>query len=95
MSDIAPLSSNIAGRVTSSSPAAIEEQTTRSESRVSRGSDRVELSELARRLASSPQDIRADKVKAARERIDAGTLDTPQNLNAAIDSMLDDLQLGL
>ena len=93
MTDIAPLSTGVAGRVSEASSAVLEPVAQTGVGRVERGSDRVDLSELARRLASVPQDIRADKVQAAREKIDAGVMDTPQNLEAALGAMIDDLEL--
>jgi len=62
----------------------------------SEGADRVQISPVARYLDlynSLPQ-VRADKVDAAREAIEAGTLDTEQKLSVALDRLLDDLLSG-
>ena len=54
-----------------------------------RGSDQVELSRTAQllsKLAELP-DVRQDLVDRVRAEIDAGTYETPEKLDAAIDAM--------
>lgn len=54
--------------------------------------DKVELSSTAVHLdALKRNDIRADKVADIRAQIEAGTYETPDKLDAAIDKLLDDL----
>lgn len=55
--------------------------------------DSVEISDAARlseALARVP-DVRTDKVARAREMIANGTLDTPENMDVAINRMMEDL----
>ncbi len=59
---------------------------------VSQG-DTVEISDAARlreAMARLP-DIRADKVASAKEKIANGTLDTPENMDIALNRMMEDL----
>lgn len=54
-----------------------------------RGSDQVELSRTAQllsKLAELP-DVRQDLVDRVRAEIDAGTYETPEKIDAAIDAM--------
>jgi anti-sigma28 factor (negative regulator of flagellin synthesis) len=59
----------------------------------SRGSDRVEVSEVARWLEEMNRlpAIREDKVAAARAAIANGTLDTDERLATAVSRMIDDI----
>lgn len=62
-------------------------------SRVARGEDRVELSDEARylqKLIEVPP-VREDLVARVRAQIEAGTYDTPDRMNQALDALLDDL----
>ena len=56
------------------------------------GEDTVEISDVARYLSEIKKlpDVREDKVAAAREGIANGTLDTPANLDSALNSFLDE-----
>ena len=54
--------------------------------------DKLELSGNSNLLQTLQQNnIRADKVAQVRAQIDAGTYETDQKLNAAVDKLLDDL----
>lgn len=54
--------------------------------------DKVELSTQAVYLDSlKKNDIRADKVADIRAQIEAGTYETPDKLDSAIDKLLDDV----
>jgi anti-sigma28 factor (negative regulator of flagellin synthesis) len=54
--------------------------------------DRVELSGVSHLLATlKANDIRADKVQSVRAAIDAGTYETSDKMDAAIDKLLNDL----
>lgn len=64
---------------------------------VQRGEDRVELSDASRLLAKllGLPEIRQDLVDQVRAQIEAGTYDTPEKMDQAIESMLDDIEEGL
>lgn len=54
--------------------------------------DKVELSGVSHLLeALKRNDIRVEKVAAIRQQIEAGTYETEDKLDAAIDKLLDDL----
>ena len=54
--------------------------------------DRVELSGVSHLLAAlRANDVRADKVQSVRAAIEAGTYETSEKLDAAIDKLLNDL----
>lgn len=58
-----------------------------------RGDDRVELSQKAQllnRLAELP-DVRHDLVARVRAEIEAGTYETPEKIDKAIDGLIEDL----
>lgn len=59
----------------------------------SRGQDRVELSSRAQLLAQLREvpDVRQDLVDEVRAEIAAGTYETDEKLDAAIESLFDDL----
>ena len=59
----------------------------------SRQNDRVELSNQARLLSKIKElpDIREGLVNDVRAEIAAGTYETPERLDAAIDALVDDL----
>ncbi len=56
--------------------------------------DRVEISDVARLqdAISRLPDIRAEKVANAKAMIANGTLDTPGNMDAAMNALINDLQ---
>ncbi len=64
-----------------------------SNSHVNDDLDRVEISDLARMMGKIGQlpDIRHDKVAQVRAQIDAGTYDSPQKLDIAVDRLISDL----
>ena len=65
----------------------------RSPHRATDNADRLDISEsgrIAARLSEIP-DIRADKVAAARAAIAAGTYETEQRLEGAVDALLDEM----
>ncbi|MGB2820563.1 MAG: flagellar biosynthesis anti-sigma factor FlgM [Phycisphaerae bacterium] len=56
-------------------------------------SDVVEISaaaELAAKIQEIP-DVRADLVARVKQEIEAGTYETPERIEAAVDKLLDDL----
>lgn len=58
-------------------------------------SDTVELSGVNHFLSLlKSNDVRADKVAAVKAAIEAGTYETPDKLDAAVDRLLDELNAG-
>ena len=91
MSDISPvgrLEGLILERVGKVSRVATQKQDT-----PSRGRDNVELSDHALFLSRTRDlpDVRQDLVDHVKAQIEAGTYDTPDRLDAAIDNLLEDL----
>lgn len=60
-----------------------------------RPSDRVELSDRARYLAQLQQvpPVRQSLIDEVRAQIEAGTYDTPERLDAALDGLIEDADL--
>lgn len=60
-----------------------------------RPSDRVELSDRARYLAKLQQvpAVRQGLIDQVRAQIEAGTYDTPERFDAAVDGLIDDADL--
>ncbi|NLX06814.1 MAG: flagellar biosynthesis anti-sigma factor FlgM [Phycisphaerae bacterium] len=60
------------------------------------GEDQVEISELAlwRSKIDSLPETRAEKVAAVRQEIAAGTYETEQKWDAALDSLIEELNNG-
>lgn len=60
---------------------------------VRRGEDRVEISATVARLLEKLRagDIRTEKVESIRSQIEAGTYETDDKIDGAIDKLLDDL----
>ena len=58
-----------------------------------RGPDQVELSPRAQLLSKIAQlpEVRQDLVDRVRSEIDSGTYDTPEKVDALMDSLLEDL----
>jgi anti-sigma28 factor (negative regulator of flagellin synthesis) len=57
-----------------------------------RASDRVELSGMGAMLkALKSNDIRADKVASIKEQIEAGTYESEDKIDVAVERLLDDL----
>ena len=54
--------------------------------------DRLEVSGMSHLLKTlKTNDVRMDKIAAIKSQIEAGTYETEQKLNAAVDRLLDDL----
>ncbi len=64
---------------------------------VKRGEDQVELSEASRLLArlKGLPEIRQDLVDQVRAQIEAGTYESDDKLDQAIEGLLDDIESGL
>ncbi len=64
---------------------------------VRRGEDQVELSEASRLLArlKGLPEIRQDLVDQVRAQIEAGTYESDDKLDQAIEGLLDDIESGL
>ncbi|MDF1870490.1 MAG: flagellar biosynthesis anti-sigma factor FlgM [Phycisphaerales bacterium] len=100
MSHISPINTNAAssvGRVRSeqvSRPDLVENDTRQ---RPARSKDQVQFSNVARYLSelNSGTSERTDLINRVREEIDAGTYDTPEKLEAAIDGVKEDLEFEL
>ena len=56
-----------------------------------RAAYKLELSDMSRLLASLKNDMRTEKVAEIKKQIDAGTYETPEKLDAAVDALLEDL----
>ena len=93
MSDIAPIGSGTLARI---GPASVDRASSsvRSEAAPSRrGTDQVEVSDMAyymSQLRSLPP-VRQDLIDQVRSQVEAGTYETPQKIDAAIEAMFDDL----
>ncbi|MCC6230564.1 MAG: flagellar biosynthesis anti-sigma factor FlgM [Phycisphaerales bacterium] len=93
MSDIAPISSGPLARI---GPASVgrASSSVRAEAAPSRrGTDQVEVSDMAyymSQLRSLPP-VRQDLIDQVRSQVEAGTYETPQKIDAAIEAMFDDL----
>ena len=58
-----------------------------------RGADKLELSGMSHLLKTlKSNDVRADMVAQVKAQIEAGTYETDEKLDAAVDRLLDDLQ---
>ncbi|MEM1108739.1 MAG: flagellar biosynthesis anti-sigma factor FlgM [Planctomycetota bacterium] len=91
MSDIAPL--NGPSAASSYLPNGRAERPVAATPDLSRGSDQVEVSDTARilgKLADIPE-VREDLVARIRAEIAAGTYETPEKLDAAIEGLAEDL----
>jgi negative regulator of flagellin synthesis FlgM len=104
MADIAPIPSHSSplygpagSRIEAATPtshAAPAGPAGRSAGEYARPSDRVELSDRARllsKLAALPE-VRQDLIDDIRARIVAGTYDTPERLEDALDAMISELE---
>lgn len=90
MSDIAPLHGPSAA---SYSPNGRVERPAASPTETARGSDQIDFSDTAKilsRLADLP-DVRQDLVNRVRAEIAAGTYETPEKIDAAVEGLADDL----
>ncbi|MBX3377654.1 MAG: flagellar biosynthesis anti-sigma factor FlgM [Phycisphaeraceae bacterium] len=96
MSDIAAIGGSGAGRLDPVNEAAPRVAIDRpAPGRVERPSDRVELSDRARLLSKLSQlpAVRQDLIDQVRRQIEAGEYDTPGRLDAALDGLVDDLDI--
>lgn len=91
MSDIAPI--NSPGAAAYSTSPRTERPTTPTSSEASRGSDQVDLSSTARIFSqlNNTDGIRQELVARIRAEIEAGTYETPDKLDAAIEGLAQDL----
>jgi negative regulator of flagellin synthesis FlgM len=93
MSDIAAIVGPGTGRIEAPVEVVTRPAPASSSGRTERPSDRVELSDRARllhKLANLPP-VRQDLIDRVKREIKEGTYDTPGRLDAAIDSLADDL----
>lgn len=90
MSDIAPIS-RIASTGKTYDTQAVRPQS--SEVKSVRGQDKVELSDRAQLLSKLNElpDVRSDLVERIKAEINAGTYETPDKIDAAIDKLGEDL----
>lgn len=64
----------------------------RAEPRARRGEDRVEVSSLARSMSRlSAEPVRQDLIDRVRAEIEAGTYETPDKIEGAVENLLDEL----
>lgn len=93
MTDIAAVAGPGVGRLESSSESNVRPAAQAAPGRIERPSDRVELSDRARllnKLANMPS-IRQDLVDRVKQEIQGGTYDTPERVEGALNSLMDDL----
>jgi len=90
MTDIAPI--NSPGAAAYSSNQRVERPVSPA-AETSRGSDQVDLSSTARIFAqlNNTAGVRQDLVARVRAEIEAGTYETPEKLDAAIEGLAQDL----
>ncbi len=95
MTDIAPVVGPGTGRMDTSTEAVVRAANRPVPGRIDRPSDRVEVSDRARllnKLANLPA-VRQDLVDRVRQEISAGTYDTPDKVEGAINNLVDDLDV--
>jgi len=92
MTNLSPIEAGSARRIASSKPAA-ERESVRGTAKPRRGDDRVEVSDAARFLAkmNAMPEVRSELVNEVRAQIADGTYDTPEKMDLAIDSMIEEL----
>lgn len=96
MSDIAPISTG-ASRMPDHPPGVSEHRPAPGRAdAVARPSDRVELSERARLLSrlAEPLPVRHELVNRVRAEIEAGTYETSERIEGALDGLAEDLDLS-
>jgi len=93
MSDINPVGHTAAATLGTTRPAAAPAATTDSPSRQR---DQVELSTTARLLSKIGvlSGVRQDVVDRVRSELEAGTYETPEKLDAAVDALLSEEELS-
>jgi len=95
MSDIAPIPGLGIDRVDAYRPERpAPRAAAREEARTERPSDRVDISDRARYLSklSSLPDVRQELVDRVRKEIAEGTYETPEKLDQALASLIEDLE---
>lgn len=92
MTNLTPIEAGSAGRLASTQPTP-EREDVRATARPRRGDDRVEVSDAARFLAkmNAMPEVRTDLINEVRSQIADGTYDTPEKMDLAIDSMIEEL----
>ena len=93
MSNISPISSGALARIGPASGDRAASSVRAEASPPRRGADQVEVSDMAyymSQLCSLPP-VRQDLIDQVRSQIDAGSYETPQMIDAAIEAMFDDL----
>lgn len=92
MTNLSPIEAGSAGRLASLKPAA-EREAARGTTKPRRGDDRVEVSDAARFLAkmNAMPEERTELVNEVRAQIADGSYDTPEKMDLAIDSMIEEL----
>lgn len=90
--NISPISIASVGRTETASAVQVEAREAREAPR-RRGSDRVEVSDMARLLAklNDMPEVRRELVDRVRDEIDRGKYMTDEKLELAIDGLMDDL----
>lgn len=92
MSDIAPIAISTPSRMAQASVAAYRKSAPEPSVPVVRTDDAVEVSPLATYLSKLKQNpIREDLVSRVKAEIEAGTYDTPDKLDKALDELVQDL----
>lgn len=100
MTDISPINTSSAasvGRIRSEQISRPDAAIDNTRARPTRSNDQVEFSSVARFLSELKTGTaeRAELINRVREEIDAGTYDTPEKLEAAIDGVKEDLEFTL
>lgn len=93
MSDIGPIGSNPVNRIIDYTADRVEQKSPSAEESIRRDSDSIDLSERARLtgLLQELPDVRHNLINRIRAEIEAGTYDTNEKLDIAIDRLLPDL----
>ncbi len=99
MMNVSAASAAMAGRDTATASVRAKSDSSAPSSPVRRGEDTLEVSPMASMLSkqteagerTGPQGIRTGLVDRVRREIAAGTYDSPEKLDIALDRMIDDL----
>lgn len=96
MSEVSPIGTTDVGRIQRGRVDHDRPGTERPDAPTRRGDDRVEVSEVARLLSKLREvpPIRQELVDDVRSRIDEGSYDTPERLEAAVTAALEDIEIG-
>ncbi len=92
MTNLSPIEAGGVGRIRPNDPTPTRGETP-TPAATRRGDDRVEVSDAARFLArmNAMPEIRTELVNRVRSEIAAGTYDTPEKFDLALDTMIDEL----